>query len=50
MLKYETAKNQFSNLNLSLKSKNNIKFKLQKVFKLKLSFKKTYSFLETMVE
>ena len=46
---YKTAKNQFSNINSDLTLKNNIKLKLQKVFKLKLSFKKIpYSFLETI--
>ena len=42
---------QFSNLNSDLTLKNNIKFKLQKVFKLKLSVKKiSYSFLETIIK
>ena len=42
---------QFSNLNSDLTLKNNIKFKLQKVFKLKLSVKKIpYSFLETIIK
>ena len=42
---------QFSNLNSDLTLKNNIKFKLQKVFKLKLSVKKiAYSFLETIIK
>ena len=38
LVKYEKAKAQFSNSNLRLTSKNNTKFKLQKVLKLKLSF------------
>ena len=42
---------QFSNLNSDLTLKNNIKFKLQKVFKLKLSVKKIpYSFLGTIIK
>ena len=51
IFKYGTAKNKFSNLNTDLILKNNIKLKLQKILKLKLSFKKkTFSFLQTTIK